>query len=740
MNEPTPDVDRSCDSQLADLLDEFTDRLNRGEVPDIGDYVRRCPEQATVLRQALEALLLMRQPAADIVRASELPVSPHAPGHLSNLGDFRILREIGRGGMGVVYEAEQVSLGRRLALKVLPFAATLDPRQLQRFRNEAQAAAALKHPNIVGIHSVGCERGVHYYAMELVEGRTLDQLIEELRHLSSRPASADAVPPVSNVTRDLVAGRLGQANRKKSGSDDPTQELAPSATPQPPASGTQSLASDTQREAQAAVSTQGLHRTAEFFRSAAQLGIQAAEALEHAHQMGVVHRDIKPSNLMVDDAGHLWITDFGLAMTQKDPALTMTGDIVGTLRYMSPEQALGRRREMDHRTDIYSLGITLYELLTLRPAFVGESRATLVRSLLEQDPPPPRRVDPAIPRDLETIVLKATAKESSQRYPTVQEMADDLKRFLADEPIHARRASLANRTAKWARRHRPAVLSAVILLMTATVAIAGLVWNRYQQSVQLASDVGAHVAAADAFLKSADYAAGDRELADARGHMETADYGTGPLAEEVDRLTAEYAAKRQAIEQFDEFQQLRHRIHSEMYAVDRDILDQAQTHCRTALDLFGVFEAESWKSQADFENLDTERQAMLDEGAVELLFIWARLEIGKSDTQPAAERTAGYRRAIEALEKIEMSHPNIPAVALWMADCWAAIGDTSASAEARAKPSRCNPHPRRTITCWVSTTRSTAGRTRPWPATGKHSRGSPIITCPSWPRAWRWAS
>ena len=402
-----------------------------GRQLDVTALVAAHPDMADEIREFVAAMSLLEEIKPEAERDVLIREAGATTELRGVLGDFRILREIGRGGMGVVYEAEQVSLGRRLALKVLPFAATLDPRQLQRFRNEAQAAAALKHPNIVGIHSVGCERGVHYYAMELVEGRTLDQLIEELRHLSSRPASADALPPVSNVTRDLVAGRLGQANRKKSGSDDPTQELAPSATPQPPASGTQSLAPDTQREAQAAVSTQGLHRTAEFFRSAAQLGIQAAEALEHAHQMGVVHRDIKPSNLMVDDAGHLWITDFGLAMTQKDPALTMTGDIVGTLRYMSPEQALGRRREMDHRTDIYSLGITLYELLTLRPAFVGESRATLVRSLLEQDPPPPRRVDPAIPRDLETIVLKATAKESSQRYPTVQEMADDLKRFLS---------------------------------------------------------------------------------------------------------------------------------------------------------------------------------------------------------------------------------------------------------------------------------------------------------------------
>jgi len=185
--------------------------------------------------------------------------------------------------------------------------------------------------------------------------------------------------------------------------------------------------------------------------------VQAAEALEHAHQMGVVHRDIKPSNLLVDAGGQLRITDFGLAMIQGDPALTMTGDIVGTLRYMSPEQASGDRRVLDAHTDIYSLGVTLYELVTLRPAFPGEDRQRLLQQIANDDPPPPRDVNPLIPRDLETIVLKAMAKEPSQRYAVAQEFADDLQHFLADEPIRARRPSLADRATKWALRHRPLV-------------------------------------------------------------------------------------------------------------------------------------------------------------------------------------------------------------------------------------------------------------------------------------------
>ena len=361
-------------------------------------------------------------------------------------------------------------------------------------RRGEKSAAALDHPNIVSVYWVGCERGVHYYAMQYIEGRTLAQVIDELRASSPLPpGEGQGVRAVGGGQRAAGKGTeptvsLGTSPQAAPPDDSPEpRTLSPE--PSSPAARPSPLVPDTKREPQAAISTKGPNRTAEFFRSAVQLGIQAAEALEHAHQMGVVHRDIKPSNLMVEfplpsptgrglggegrgpggerqgargECPHLWVTDFGLAMTQKDPALTMTGDIVGTLRYMSPEQALGKRSQMDHRTDIYSLGVTLYELLTLQPAFAGDNRETLVRRLLEDDPPRPRTVNRAIPRDLETIVLKATAKEPQQRYATAQELADDLKRFLADEPIRARRPSLADRAAKWARRHRPVVWSGAV--------------------------------------------------------------------------------------------------------------------------------------------------------------------------------------------------------------------------------------------------------------------------------------
>jgi serine/threonine protein kinase len=202
--------------------------------------------------------------------------------------------------------------------------------------------------------------------------------------------------------------------------------------------------------------------------------MQAAEALEHAHQLGVLHRDIKPANLMIDGRGHLWITDFGLARMQGEANLTMTGDLLGTLRYMSPEQALARRVVIDHRTDIYSLGVTLYELLTLCPAFHGHDRAEILRRIAQEEPRPLRRLNPAVPADLETIVLKAMDKDPAGRYATAGELAEDLKRFLDARPVAARRRSLLDRAAKWSLRHKAivasATLTAAILLIGTAVA------------------------------------------------------------------------------------------------------------------------------------------------------------------------------------------------------------------------------------------------------------------------------
>ncbi len=244
------------------------------------------------------------------------------------LGDFRIIREVGRGGMGTLYEVEQISLGRHMALKVLPFASILDPRHLQRFQNEARAAASLRHPHIVSVHSVGCERGVHYYAMEFIDGKTLAQLIADLSGaLEPRGLAASAARSASSgETVGPVEG--GPANRD----GDPSPATA-----------------ETTRIIPAPVATESTGHTSEFFHTAAKLGIQAAEALDHAHQMGIIHRDIKPSNLLVDVRGNLLITDFGLAVTQHDPVLTHTGDLLGTLRYMSPEQVRGNREVVDGR-------------------------------------------------------------------------------------------------------------------------------------------------------------------------------------------------------------------------------------------------------------------------------------------------------------------------------------------------------------------------------------------------------
>jgi serine/threonine protein kinase/Flp pilus assembly protein TadD len=439
--------DASAERLMGQVVEEFLDRLAAGEQPDVESYAGRHPQLADVLRQMLPALQLMRVPGGDLVEAGE------EPSDLTGcLGDFRILREVGRGGMGVVYEAEQISLSRRVALKVLPFAGTLDPRQLQRFKNEAQAAAGLQHQHIVPVYFVGCERGVHFYAMQFIDGQTLATLIAELRQTSGSkpPTEAEATGPY---------------------------------TPCP--------GGDT--AAVATLSTERSTRSPAYFRSVAELGRQAAEALEHAHQLGVIHRDVKPANLMLDGRGNLWITDFGLAHCQSQASLTMTGDLVGTLRYMSPEQALGKRVIVDQRTDVYSLGATLYELMTLEPVFAGQDRQELLRQIAFDEPRPPRRLNKGIPAELVTIVLKALEKNPAERYATAQELADDLQRWLKDEPIRARRPSLVLRARKWARRHQAVVGAAAVCLLVIFTALGGsfgwVVRDRADRDRQLRTDV-----------------------------------------------------------------------------------------------------------------------------------------------------------------------------------------------------------------------------------------------------------
>jgi serine/threonine protein kinase/WD40 repeat protein len=450
----------SLEELVGQVADDYMQRVERGEQPDLEEYARRYPQLADVIHRVFPGLKEIRglegmTPERDLP-AADVPTAPQG----GELGDYRLLRQVGRGGMGVVYEAEQRSLHRRVALKVLPFAAVLDERQLKRFQNEALAAATLDHPNIVEVYGVGCERGIHYYAMRYIEGQTLAEVLRDLRRLTGRDTSE------AELARD-DRGRAEVVVDPEATGPNP-RVLAISPLPLPPAS----------TQAQAARPTRPAADSQPFFRNVAQLGLQVAQALDHAHQHGIIHRDIKPGNLLLDGRGKVWVTDFGLAHVDTGASLTRTGDLVGTVRYMSPEQALAKRVPLDHRTDIYSLGVTLYELLTLQPAFTGNDREELLRQITCEEPPPPRRLNAAIPAELETILLKAMAKSPSERYATAKDLADDLGRFLEDRPIKARRPTPVQRLKKWARRHQAGVWTAALTaLVMVVLAIGALVVN-----------------------------------------------------------------------------------------------------------------------------------------------------------------------------------------------------------------------------------------------------------------------
>ncbi len=367
---------------LVQVLDDYLAALQDGRAPDRADLLAAHPALAGQLESCLSAL--------DFIHKAESPAADAPP----TLGDFRIVREVGRGGMGVVYEAEQVSLKRRVALKVLRFGGAADEQALERFRREAETVARLHHTNIVPVFAVGTEGGVPYYAMQFIDGVSLDRA--------------------------------------------PRSE-------------------------------------AEGFRPVVRWGLQAAEALAHAHARGVIHRDIKPANLLLDAEGTVWLTDFGLAKRADEVVLTAAGVLLGTPRYMSPEQASHVKKPVDHRSDIYSLGATLYELVTGRPVFEADTPQKVIAQILDREPAAPRRVRPDLPRDLDTVLLKCLAKDPARRYPSAAALADDLRAVLDGRPVKARRPSLRERAVRWVRKQRRALaLAGVTAVAAALLALGGV--------------------------------------------------------------------------------------------------------------------------------------------------------------------------------------------------------------------------------------------------------------------------
>jgi serine/threonine protein kinase len=428
------------------VVESFLQRYRRGERPSVAEYAERYPELADRIREAFPALAMIEE-LGSVGGPSAAAADTAAP---AQLGDYRLLREIGRGGMGIVYEAVQESLGRHVALKVLPPTVAQRPLYLERFHREARAAAQLHHTNIVPVYGVGEEDGTCYYTMQFIQGQGLDVVLQDVKRLRG-------LPPEPSAGAQTGASALGLAQSLLTGEFAPRAAGAATETVPPPAS-------------PAVGSQSGLSGEPEsrYYRSVARLGTQAAEGLAHAHAQGVLHRDIKPSNLLLDGHGTLWITDFGLAKAEDSDNLTGTGDIVGTVRYMAPERFQG---QADARSDIYALGVTLYELLTLRPPFSGINQAELIGQITEQQPKSPRQLAPLLPRDLETIVLKAMAREPAVRYATAAALAEDLHCFLENRPIQARRTSPLERLRRWCRRNPGmAALIAVSTLLLVTIA------------------------------------------------------------------------------------------------------------------------------------------------------------------------------------------------------------------------------------------------------------------------------
>ncbi len=401
------DAGDPVDRQKAELIWNYVDRLNAGETLDLENIALEHPEIAPELIRQLEAFRDLTAGPAQSTDAQPLGA----------LGDYQLLRQLGRGGMGVVYEAWQVSMNRRVALKVLPAGISADTKAVTRFVREAHVAGKLQHPNVVPIFGMGIEATTPYFAMEMVDGETLAQVLARMKTAVQGEKTAFGFP------RDDVA----------------------------------------------------------YFSIVARCFADAADGLQHAHSHRIIHRDVKPSNLILDSEGRLRILDFGLARLEGQESITVSGDCVGTPLYMSPEQARRQKIPVDHRTDIYSLGATLYEMLTLEPPFRGKDHADTLSQIIEREPLELRRVDSRVPRDLETIVLKCLRKDPVDRYGTAEALGQDLRRFVRGDAVEGRRQAALEKWLRrsWRQRLRLTALGATILLV---LAIGVLTLNQRQSA------------------------------------------------------------------------------------------------------------------------------------------------------------------------------------------------------------------------------------------------------------------
>jgi serine/threonine protein kinase len=629
------------ESVLARLMDDYLASCELGQPLSEDELAGRYPELASDVAACLASLEFIRRAAASASQGNaahgegcaqqeqpvgivhqEQPVGAAHPTHpvfslqntdFAQLGDFRIIREVGRGGMGVVYEAEQLSLRRRVALKVLPFAAVLDPKQLQRFKNEALAAAQLDHPHIVDVLGVGQDRGTHFYAMRFIEGCTLADVITE--HANSNPPRALGEVSGHGVQEKEPGDQFQVASSKlQMLQPNPTCNRQPETCNLPPPE-TKSIAG--------LLTDKNGQRGPEFFRKAAALIADAADALEHAHSLGIVHRDIKPGNLLLDQTGKIWVSDFGLARFADSATLTMTGDLVGTLRYMAPEQALAKHGLVDHRADIYALGCTLYELLTSYPAVLGTDRANILHQIAFDEPLAPRKLNKHIPTELETITLKCLAKSPPERYATAHLVAIDLKHWLSDRPIHARPPAMAQRIAKSIRMHTSLVAAtAAFLLLLVAVGGYGYMSDLFARQRTIA-EIDSLLMQSKTAAEKEDLQLGSQCLDQAIARLGERRARLADAAQRIDRMAAALEtskADRQVLTQF-------------MGLADEALFGLGKSwgspnkKAVTALALYGVENDAEWVHRLQKSTLTAAQQESVKETAYELLIALADSDV-----------------------------------------------------------------------------------------------------------------